>query len=132
MSRRSGLVSVAVLVALFVIGLVCAGLLKVAFARRAEVGMEERRLQAGLLADSGVDRAVVRLQASVDYGGETWEVPAEDLGGRGAATVAIQVEKIADRPEGRRVRVRADYPIGSSLRCRQSRETVVTIKSSSR
>jgi hypothetical protein len=130
--RRSGLVSVAVLIALFVIGLVCAGLLKVAFARRAEVAMNERRVQAEWLAESGLDRAVARLKASVDYAGETWEVSTEDLGGRGAATVAIQVEKITDRPERRKVRVQADYPTGSSLRSRQSRETIVTIMSSSR
>jgi hypothetical protein len=130
--RRSGLVSVAVLIALFVIGLVCAGLLKVAFARRAEVAMDERRVQVEWLAESGLDRAVARLKASVDYTGETWEVSAEDLGGRGAATVAIQVEKILDHLDRRKVRIQADYPIGSSLRCRQSRETIVAIKSSSR
>ncbi len=62
--RRRGLVSVAVLIALLVIGLVCAGLLKVALSRRAEVGMEERRLQAGWLAESGMDRAVARLMAA--------------------------------------------------------------------
>ena len=130
--RRRGLVSVAVLVALFVIGLICAGLLKVAFARRVEVAMEERRLQAGWLAESGVDRALARLNTSGDYTGETWELPAEDLGGRGAATVAIQVEKVADHPDRRKVRVQADYPSGSNLRSRQSREIIVAVKSSSR
>ena len=132
MERRRGLVSVAVLIALFVIGLVCAGLLKVALGRRAEVGREERRAQAAWLAGSGVDRAVVRLGASVDYTGETWEIPADDLGGRGAATVAIEVEKVADRPDRRKVSVRADYPSGSSLRVRQSREIIVVVQSSTR
>jgi hypothetical protein len=132
MGRRQGLVSVAVLVALFVIGLVCAALLKVAFARRAEVAMAERRIQAGWLAASGMDRAVARLLMSGDYGGETWDVPAEELGGRGAATVAIRVETVADRPDHRKVRVQADYPVGSSLRSRQSRELIVVVPSSSR
>jgi Tfp pilus assembly protein PilV len=126
------MISVVVLIALFVIGLICVGLLKVAFARRAEAAMEERRLQAGWLAESGVDRAVARLQASADYSGETWEVPAADLGGRGSATVAIQVEKVPDRVDRKKVRVQADYPTGSSLRARQSCEIIFTIKSSSR
>ena len=130
--RRRGLVSVAVLVALFVIGLICAGLVKVALARRAEVALEERRIQAGWLAESGVDRAVARLGSPGDYAGETWEVAAEELGGRGAATVAIRVEKLPDRPDRRRVHVQADYPIGSNLRSRQSREIIVVVPSSSR
>jgi type II secretory pathway pseudopilin PulG len=130
--RRRGLVSVAVLIALFVIGLVCASLLRVALSRRSEVGREERRLQAGWLAESGMDRAVARLLASGDYAGETWEVPAGDLGGRGAATVAIRVEPVADRPDRKKVRVQADYPSGSSLRARQSREIIVVVKPSSR
>jgi Tfp pilus assembly protein PilX len=132
MRRRSGLVSVVVLITLFVIGLIGMALLKVAFARRAELGMEERRVQAIWLAESGVDRAIARLNASAEFAGETWEVSAEDLGGRGAATVAIQVEKVPDRPARRKVRVQADFPIGSSLRSRQSIETIVTIQSSSR
>jgi type II secretory pathway pseudopilin PulG len=130
--RRRGLVSVSVLIVLLVIGLVCAGLLKVALTRRAEVGMEERRLQAGWLAESGMDRAVARLMESNDYSGETWEIPAGDLGGRGAATVAIQVEPVPDRPDRKKVRVQADYPSGSSLRARQSRSSIVVVKSSSR
>ena len=130
--RRRGLASVAALIALFVIGLICVGLLKVAFARRAEVAREERRVQASWLAESGVDRAVTRLEASSDYAGENWEIPAEDLGGRGSATVSIKVEKVADGPDRRTVRVQADYPIGSSLWTRQSREIIVLVKSSTR
>ena len=129
---RAGFVSIAVLIALLVIGLVCAGLLKVALARRTEVVMEERRLQAGWLAESGVDRAVARLAASAAYDGETWEIPAEDLGNRGAATVAIRVERVPDRPDRRKVRVQADYPTGSDLRSRQSREIIVAVQSPAR
>jgi hypothetical protein len=131
-SRRKGLASVAVLIVLFVIALICAALLKVAFARRVELGMEERRAQAGRLAESGMDRAVARLNTSGDYAGETWGIPAEELGGRGAGSVSIQVEKVADRPDRRKVRVQADYPTGSSQRARQSREIIVVVKSSSR
>ena len=128
--RRPGLVSVAVLIALIIIAIIGAGLLKVALARRAEVQVEERRLQAEWLAESGVERALARLSASGDYAGENWEIPSEDLGGRGPATVAIQVNRAADQPDHRKVRVQADYPSGSTLRSRQSRDLIVQLKSS--
>jgi Tfp pilus assembly protein PilX len=126
-SRRRGLVSVAVLIGLIIIGLICAGLLKVALARRAEVAIEERRLQAGWLAESGLERASSRLAASGDYSGETWEIPAEELGGRGSARVVIAIERIPDHADRRKVRVQAEYPSGSSLRSRQTKETVLQI-----
>ncbi len=130
--RRRGLASVAVLSVLFIVALIAAALLKVAFARRVELGMEERCVQAAWLAESGVDRAVARLASSGDYAGESWVIPAEELGGRGAGSVSIKVEKIADRPDRRKVRVEADYPVESSRRARQARELIVSVKSSSR
>ena len=131
-SRRRGLVSVAVLIGLIIIGLICAGLLKVALARRAEVALEERRVQAEWLAESGLERASSRLAASGEYRGETWEIPAEDLGGRGSAKVLIEIPPIADRLDHRKVRAQADYPTGSSLRTRQTREIIVKITPPSR
>ncbi len=125
--RRRGLASVAVLVALLILGVIGLTLLKVGLARRAEVGAEERRLQADWLAESGLERASARLATAGDYPGETWEIPAEELGGRGPATVAIRVGPVADRPDRRKVRVQADYPTGSSLRTRKSRETLMEI-----
>jgi type II secretory pathway pseudopilin PulG len=130
--QRRGLTSVAVLIALIIIAIITAGLLKVAFARRALINAEERRLQAGWLAESGLERASSRLAASSDYTGETWEIPAEDFGGRGSATVLIQVEKPLDQPDRRKVRVQADYPAKSSLRTRQSREIIIPIPLPSR
>jgi type II secretory pathway pseudopilin PulG len=129
---RKGLVSVAVLIGLIIIGLICAGLLKVALSRRAEVALEERRVQAGWLAESGLDRASSRLATSGEYSGETWEIPAEDLGGRGPAKVLIEIQAMADRADHRKVRVQADYPSGSSLRSRQTREIIVKITPPSR
>jgi len=131
-ARRRGLASVAILIALLVIGLIAFGLLKVGLARRGEVEAEERRLQAGWLAEAGLDRASARLASDGAYRGETWEVAAEDLGGRGKATVAIRVEPLADRPALRKVRIEADYPSDSSLRARKGREVVMEIIPTSR
>ncbi len=129
---RRGLASVAILIALIVIGLIGFGLLKVGLARRGEVGAEERRLQAGWLAEAGLDRAVARLAAADDFRGEVWEIPAEEFGGRGAASVTIRVEPVAGRDGVRKVRVEAEYPSGSSLRARKSREIIMEISLNSR
>jgi Tfp pilus assembly protein PilX len=131
-ARRRGLASVVMLVALFVLGLIAIALVKVAFARRAEVARNERLAQADWLADSGVDRALTRLEASVDYPGESWTIAADEFAGRGPAVVAIRVETPPDQPGRRRVRVEADYPAGSILRTRQSRTIMVAVPSPTR
>ncbi len=130
--RRRGLVSVAVLIALIVVGLIAAGLLRVALARRSEAEMEERRVQATWLAESALGRASARLAESDAYGGETWEIPAGDLGGRGTGSVVIRVESVPDHPDRRRVEVRADYPKQASRRARRSLEVVLTLNPRSR
>jgi Tfp pilus assembly protein PilV len=121
------MISVIVLIALIVIAIICAALLKVSVARRSNIKAEERRVQAALLAESGIDRAVSRLSASRDYTGETWEISSEDLGGRGPAVVLIAVVPGPDPLEDRKVRVTADFPARSEYRTRESRELSITI-----
>jgi Tfp pilus assembly protein PilV len=123
------MVSVVVLIALIVIAIICAGLLKLAAARRNSAWAEERRAQSVLLAESGLERAGSRLAGSSDYAGETWAIPAQDFGGRGSATVLIRVEKLTDRPNHRKISVQADYPADSNLRSRASREIIVSTTS---
>ena len=117
--RRRALVSVALLIALIILGLVAASLLKVGLARRARVRAEERQLQADLLADSGLARALARVADDPRYEGETWDVAADDLGGRGRARIAIEA-----RPgpaAARDVRVVADYFAGPRETIRRTR-----------
>ncbi len=124
-SRRRGLTSVAVLVLLFVIALISAELVRLGVAYRGRTRTLERSVQADLLADAGVDRALARLSAEPDYRGETWEIPAEALGSTPedgpAALVTIRAEP---DPNGgaRAVRVQADYPPDPPRRVRSSRE----------
>ena len=129
--RRRGLASVAIMIGLLIIGLIGFGLLKVGLARRGNVATEESRLQAGWLAQAGLDRAFARLAAE-DYRGETWKIPAEDLGGRGAGSVAIRVEAVEGKTRLRKVRVEADFPSDSSSRARASKDTIIEIPPPSR
>jgi len=131
--RRRGLTAAAVLVCLLVVTIVSGVLVRLGVAYRDRVRDQERRLQAELLADSGVDRAFARLASKPDYAGETWEIGAESLGRspapdsdkNPAAVVTIRIERPSAQGEGRVVHVQADYPPDASRRIRCSREVVI-------
>jgi Tfp pilus assembly protein PilX len=99
-------VTVAVLVCLVVAAMIGGALLRTGLVQRRRIQMEERRLQALWLAESGLERAAARLADAHDYRGETWEVPAADLGGPWPGTVTIAVET-TDAPPSRRTGARA-------------------------
>jgi Tfp pilus assembly protein PilX len=123
--RRPGAVTVAVLVCLVVAAMIGGALLRTGFVQRRRIQMEERRLQALWLAESGLERAAARLADAPDYRGETWEVPAADLGGPWAGTVTIAVETTNAPPSRRTVRVQADYPNGAEPRARHHTQAVL-------
>jgi hypothetical protein len=125
--RRGGVVLVVVIVCMAVMTMVYGSLLRVGLSRRAQGEMEERRLQADWLAESGLERAAARLAEYGDYKGETWEVTAAELGGPWGAVVTIAVEPDEDRPGRRLVTARADYPGGSTKRARQVRRAEVEL-----
>ena len=110
--RRSppGIVLVAVLVALTVASVVFGSLLAAGTQQRRYLRQQQTRLQATVLAESGVERAAARLVSDAEYAGETWRVPAEEIGGKHAGRVEILVEDLPDQPQRRRVRVVARYP----------------------
>ncbi len=123
---RHGLVSIAMLIGLLILGMVAASLLKVASGRRALVRSVENERQAVALADSGLDRALARFEAHPDYTGEVWEIPAADLGGRGKGRVTIEVKPAPDQPDQRQVSVVADYLIVVPGPVRKSHRVIVS------
>jgi hypothetical protein len=126
-ARRQGLVIIPVLVTLVLVTLFTGILMKQVSARRAEARAEGRRMQAEWLAESGLARASARLFAERSYRGETWDVPADELGGR-PGVVRIVVETVADRPAQRRVRAEADYPREGVTRARMSKTLTLELK----
>jgi hypothetical protein len=123
-AKRRGLVSVAVIVCLLIITMICGALLRIGLAERRLIQDEERRLQAEWLVESGLERAAERLATSGNYEGETWKIPASELNGPAPGVVRIVVETPASQPRRRRVRVEADYPANSDSRARQSKEVI--------
>lgn len=120
-----GSVVVAVVVCLVAITTICGALLRVGLAERRTLRAEEHRLQAEWLAESGIARAAARLAASNDYAGETWEVPAELMGGASPGLVKIVVTAVESEPRDRLVIVQADYPSGTDRRSRLSKRIIV-------
>jgi Tfp pilus assembly protein PilX len=123
-----GLVLIVVMVCLAVFTTLAGVLLKLSLSERRQVRMQEWRLQAEWLAESGVERAAARLADSADYAGETWKVSPEQLGAGAACVVTIEVERIDAQPTMRRVRVRADYSRDDVRAARHSKEVLVAIK----
>ena len=119
--RRRGLVSVVMLIGLIVLGLVANSLFRLASGRRVLAKLAENQAEASALADSGLDRALARLQAQADYPGEIWEIPASDLGGRGSARIEIEVRPDPRHDDQRTLHVTADYRVARPGPIRQSR-----------
>ena len=122
-----GLVSVAVLVCLLVMTLIFGSLLRLVQSQRALVSNQERRLQADWLVESGLDRAAARLGEDAAYRGETWTLPADELGGKTPGVVTIVVALRREAADQRLVTVQADYPRDPRRRARSRRQVIVNV-----
>jgi Tfp pilus assembly protein PilX len=124
-ARPSGFVLVAVLV-VFVVSLTLFGV----WARRA-VGQHRRsrveqvRLQAVRLAESGVRRALARQSVDLNYAQEKWAVPAGVLDKERPAEVRIRVEPAADNGK-LRFTATAEFPAGIMQRAQVTRQIEIT------
>ncbi len=121
-SRRRGAALLAAIVCVSIAAAVMIGIAHVATQAYREVGLEQCRLQAGWILESGVDRAAAQLAADGDYAGEIWSLPPEEVGGRYDGEVRIHVESVEGQPSWRQVRVVADYPVDVPRRVRHTRE----------
>ena len=101
-ANRRGAVLISVMVALALITALSVAWLRIAAGERRLLREQQQRLEAGCLADSALARAAARLAADPNYRGETWHVVAESLGGRSAASVAIEIAPDDARLDARR------------------------------
>ena len=119
--RRRGAVLIIVLIVLTVATTLFAIWGPAAVRERRQADVRLRAVQANWLVESGIDRAVARLRIDNDYAGETWQISANELGGRHAAAVTIRVETPADAPQQRTIHVQADHPPEAEHRVRRSK-----------
>lgn len=89
-SRRRGGALVIALVLLTVASLLGVVVVRSVIAHARQLQRTPWRLQAEALVEAGLNRAAAQLATAPDYTGETWQIPAADLGDRFAARVDIR------------------------------------------
>lgn len=124
---RPGFVAVVMIVILVVLVMIALSLLRAGLAQRDETRAAERRVQAGLLAEAAIRRAVHRLESDPGYTGETWAIDARALDSADGASVQIDVERGRAESSERTIRVRADYPLDEPRRIRCTRRATVRL-----
>ena len=112
--KRKGVAMVVVLIGLAVATTIFLSVLKLIAVQRQSVELQARQIQAGWLAESAVQRALARLSADANYRGETWNISAQDIGGRDGATIAIRVDDVPGKSDRRSSPRRGRLP-GRSL-----------------
>jgi len=124
---------IVVLIGMAMATMVFLAVLKLIAVERQAVELQSRQIQAGWLAESAVQRASARLAAAANYRGETWNISAQDIGGRDGAAIVIRVDEIPGKPDRRKVHVEAalflsNRPNDPNQQARQSRELIVSLK----
>jgi Tfp pilus assembly protein PilX len=113
-----------------IVCLVVIASLAVSLARSLVAGHRQSRIrfhqmQAFWLAESAVQRGVVRLAATPAYTGEDWQVEVQVGGGPVRAHATIRVESVAGDPPRRRVVVEARCPADGDASVLETRQLVV-------
>jgi Tfp pilus assembly protein PilX len=129
-NKRSGVAVIIALTCLAVVSVVSVGILRLAAQGRQQARRHERELQAVWLAESACARAAAQLALDAQYTGETWNVAAEELGGRAAGQVVIEVSAPPSQPEIREVRVVADVGASAERRARRSKQVRIGVGNS--
>ena len=123
--RRAGFVVVAILALLAVATTLFAIWTHTAIREQRQLQLREYDLQARRLAEAGIRRGLMRLEAAAAYQGETWQIPPESMGANHAASVRIDVEpSTEDSPI--QIMVTAFYPHGIPHRARRAETLLVS------
>jgi type II secretory pathway pseudopilin PulG len=126
------------LVVLLAVGLMSGVALRAILQSHRQTREEAQRVQAELLADAALSRAVLLLQQDHRWKGETWTVnlasPPDAKADAAAATdpqrtgvVETTVEKSAGQADAVRISVTALYPNDPVHRARAMREITYTV-----
>ena len=106
---RAGAILAMVLASLLVASMLGLALIKTVLVHHRQMRVMSRQQQCFWLAEAGVQRAVLRLADSSDYGGEKWEVSADALPDARPAVVTIEIGKVAGSADRRELRVEARF-----------------------
>jgi hypothetical protein len=110
---------------LVVLGIL-SGMLHSAIRARRQLHAERDLRQTEMLLEAGLDRAASALRQSADYRGETWNIPAADILGRGDGQMVVEVKDGSDA-NARQVHITAEYPHGSERSVRRSGDFTINV-----
>ncbi|HMO86575.1 MAG TPA: hypothetical protein PKC18_16815 [Lacipirellulaceae bacterium] len=122
---RRGAVLFAALACLLIVVSLLGAMLQGTLAQRRQMRTLHQLRQTEQLLAAGVARAQAQLARDADYSGETWSLESDEIVGRGAGQIVIEVGP-SDEAAGSRVHVVAEYPLGGERSIRRSRTLVVT------
>jgi type II secretory pathway component PulK len=122
--RKRGVVLIAVLVLLSV-SLTLFGLWSQAAIREHNIlATQQFRVQAGRLAEAGLQRALSMRATDTKYAEEVWSVPSSELDNIHAAEVRIRVATISGAG-GIRYEATAEFPVGALHRAQITKSVEV-------
>ncbi len=116
---RSGMAVIAALTCLLIVTAIIGSMLQSALRARRQLHAERDRRQTELLLQAGADRAALRLATEPAFRGDTWDLPAESIVGRGTGRVTTEVSRSAN-DSAWQVRVIAEYPLGRDFPIQRS------------
>jgi Tfp pilus assembly protein PilV len=122
-----GMVLMVFLVCLAVAAALMIGAARMAMTSHQATQTASWNVQAQWLAESGGERAAAKLAADAAYAGETWALPAAELGGQDGGVVRIQVKPIAGEEKRREVKIEADFPDDPLHYARQEKAIVLDL-----
>ena len=125
---RRGAILVVIIVCFVVAATLFVLLARSAVSQRRAAETHYWNLQAQWLGEAALERAAARLATDAKYKGETWTTAAKEFTGNRGGTVKIRVEKDADHPGRRFVRVEAFYPDDPVHCCRWEKQVVMEPK----
>jgi type II secretory pathway component PulK len=126
-NRRRGAILIVILVCFTVAAAMFVALARLSIAQGRATETQLWAAQARWIAEAAAERAAFRLAADANYVGETWAIPAAELGGKDGAEARIHVEKVAGQADRRLVRIEADYPNEPVHRARWAKQITVEI-----
>jgi type II secretory pathway component PulK len=117
--RRVGFAALAALTCLLIVVAIVASMLQGAIHNRRQLHIERNCRQSEMLLAAGAERAAARLASDPTFRGDVWELPADEIVGRGAGRVTTQVSRSND-PGLWQVQIVAEYPLGRDFPIQRS------------
>jgi type II secretory pathway component PulJ len=124
-SQPRGVALLVALAALAIAGVVFASMLQTAALSSRRLRARERHLQADLLIESGLRRAVALLAADADFRQDEWRIDGEESPLAMPARITLRAEPSDERPGYYAIEVSAVYGEAEGRRVERSRSIEV-------